>query len=209
MGFGHRFNAASRAALRQQATPPAGNAPEAIWQQFYDTQLYTSGATISSTFFGVTNTDRTISNMPSAGQLPDPQWLSIWDITCDFLTENTSVAGALDVTGEYNDLARLLKVGRGTWTLTISDKQYGPYSLTLLHATGGPVGTVFPGNTAVTGNQQAANNALNSGWTYSGSLMIPPKTNFQLELRWGAAQVLTTNVNIRISLHGILSRRVL
>ena len=73
-----------------------------------------------------------------------------------------------------------------------------------------PKGTVFPGNTAVTGNQQAANNALNPGWNYKGSLIIPPKTNFLIELAWASpAPAITTDTNIRISLHGILSRRTL
>jgi hypothetical protein len=209
-GFGTRFNAVSRSALRKRATPPTGNAPEAIWHQFYDTQVYPAAGVTRQTFFGVTSTDPTISNMPSAGQFPDPQWLSIWDITLDVLSQNSSVVGVTDVTGEYNDLAQLLKQGRGTWTLTISDKRYGPYSLTLLHATGGPVGTVFPGTTVGTGNQQSANNALNPGWNYKGSLIIPPKTNFLIELAWQATvPVITVDTDLRISLHGILSRRTL
>lgn len=209
MGLGVRFNAATRARLRRMATPPSGDSPEAIWHQLFDTQTYVDNTTTRLTFFQTTNADQTITNMPSAGQLPDPQWFTLYDITCDFLTQNTSVVGATDVTGEYNDLSLLLKVGRPTWTLTISDKRYGQYSLTCLHATGGPVGFLAAGNTAATGNQQLANNAFTPGWNYEGSITIPPKTNFQIEVNWSAAQNLTANVLIRLSLFGILSRRVL
>lgn len=205
-GLGVRFNAATRAQLRARSTPPSGASPEAIWHQLYDTQTYVDNTTTRLTFFQTTNVDATITNMPSAGQLPDPQWLTIYDITCDFLTQNT-VGAVATVAGEYNDLSLLLKVGRPTFTLTISDKRYGPYSLTCLHATGGPVGGVDAG-TAVE-QHQWANNVFSPGWTYQGSLIIPPKTNFNVEVVWAAAQDLTANVIIRMSLFGILSRRVL
>lgn len=208
--FGARFNAASRGALRRKSTPPSGESPEAIWQQYYDTQTFVSATTVRLQFFQTTNVDATLSNMPAAAQLPDPQWLSIWDVTCDFLVQNTSVAGAVGVTGVYNDLALLLLIGRATWTLSISDKRYGPYSLTLLHGTGSPVGFIAAnGTAAATEQHQLASNALNPGWNYKGSLIIPPKTNFNIEVVWSATQTLTANVPIRLSLHGILSRRVL
>lgn len=210
MGFGARFNAATRGQLRAKATPPSGNAPEAIWWEYYDTQTYVDNTTLTLNFFQVTNVDRTITNMPSAGQLPDPQWLSIYDITCDFLVQNTSVAGAVGVTGVYNDLALLLMIGRPTWTLQISDKNYGPFSLTLLHGTGSPVGFIAAnGTAAATEQHQLASNVLNPGWNYKGSLIIPPKTNFVITVNWSAAQNLTADVPVRLALHGILSRRTL
>ncbi len=201
--FGTRFKAGTRGQLRALSTPPSGASPEAIWQQYFDTQVYLLAGSARLQFFQVTNVDQTISNMPAAGQLPDPQWLSIYDITCDFNTQPT-----LDtvVAGELNDLSLLLKVGRPTWTLSISDKRYGPYKLTTLHGTGGPVGNVSAGGTNVV---QYANNALNPGWNYNGTLIIPPKTNFNIEVVWGNPQAVTQNVEISISLMGILSRRVL
>lgn len=210
MGFGARFNAATRPQLRKRATPPSGNSPEAIWAQFYDTQTYVDAVSVRLQFFQVTSVDPTLSNMKAAGQFPDPQWLSIYDVTADYLSANSSVAGAVGVTGQYNDLALLMMVGRSTWTLSISDKLYGPYSATLLHGTGGPIGMIAAnGTAAATEQHQIATNALNPGWNYKGSLIIPPKTNFGVELNWAAAQNLTGNVLIRVSLHGILSRRTL
>lgn len=205
-GFGVPFKAASRAQLRAKSTAPSGASPEAIWHMFYDTQEYVTAVTTRLTFFQVTNVDRTITNMPSAGQLPDPQWLSIYNITCDFLTQNSS--NAAGILGELNDIALLMKVGRAIWTLHLSDKAYGPYPLTVLHGTGGPSGNVDAGTLAV-GIQQA-NNMPTPGWNYNGSLIIPPKTNFDIEVQWAAAQATTaTPIKIRLGIMGILSRRVL
>ncbi len=187
----------------------SGASPEAIWWQFYDTQSYVSGTTTTLTFFQVTNTDPTITNMQAAGQFPDPQWLTIYDITLDVLSRPSRVAAA-GATGELDDVAQLLKSGRGIWVLTISDKRYGPYSLTLLHGTGGPVGNFFGQSTSADVSYQWANNTLGPGFNYQGSLIIPPKTNWNVELRWGAALTLAGgDTNLRVSLHGILSRRVL
>jgi len=209
-GLGVRFKAASRAQLRAKSTAPSGASPEAIWHQFYDTQDFVTAATTRLTFFQVTNVARDLTNMPASGQLPDPQWLSIYNVCCDFLTTNTSIVGVDQAAGELGDLTLLLKTGRATWTLQVSDKNYGPYSLTALHGTGGPVGFGWSGNTATTGNAQYANNALSPGWNYQGSLMIPPKTNFSIEVVWAATQATTeTPIKIRLSLFGILSRRVL
>lgn len=208
--LGTRFKAATRAQLRAKSTPPSGASPEAIWHQFYDTQSYTDNSTTRLVFFQTTNVDATITNMPAAGQLPDPQWLSIYNICLDFLNAGPTNSETGAITGQLNDQVLLLMVGRPTWTLTISDKRYGPYSLTALHGTGAPIGDVSGG----TGSDhdwsiQYGHNALNPGWNYNGTLIIPPKTNFTIEVNWAAAQDLTGDVYLRMSLFGILSRRVL
>lgn len=211
MGFGQRFNAATRPQLRARATPSSGSAPEAIWQQFYDTQDFVSATTTELEFFRVTNLDRTLSNMDASGQFPEPQFLTLYDLTCDLQSRPTFATPAADPPlGDFDDHALILKIGRPTWTLTLSDKNYGPYSLTLLHATGGPVGGLSIGGGAAANEQvQWANNAFSPGWNYKGSLIIPPKTNFSITLRWAAVQTVTATIPIRISLHGIISRRVL
>lgn len=206
MGFGTRFRAATRGQLRALSTAPSGASPEAIWQQFYDTQNYVSATTVRLQFFQVTNVSANITNMTAGGQFPDPQWLSIYDITCDFLSQPT-FAGTAQLAGQLNDIFLLLLIGNPFWTLSISDKRYGPYSLTNLHGTGGGVGDVASGGTT---SFQYGTNALNPGWNYKGTLIIPPKTNFTIEVVWAAAQTLNLDPTpIRLSLFGILSRRVL
>ncbi|MCP4899818.1 MAG: hypothetical protein GY906_22860 [bacterium] len=210
MGFGARFKVATRGQLRQMSTPPSGSSPEAIWQQFYDTQPATAGTTIQ-TFFAAPVADRTLTNMDTGGQLSDPQWLSIYNITLDFLTQNTIEDPLIDAAGELNDLNLLLKVSRPTWTLVISDKSYGPYSLTTLHGTGGPSGNIAVGGAAAAAGAQYANNMPTPGWDYKGSLIIPPKTSFRIVVNYGVpvAALDAVTVDMRISLFGILSRRVL
>lgn len=206
MGFGTRFNAATRAQLRARSTAPSGASPEAIWQQFYDTQNYVSTVTTRLQFFQVTNVSQNVTNMTAGGQFPDPQWLSIYDITCDFLNSLTHNAAAA-AAGQLNDIQLLLLVGNPFWVLSISDKRYGPYSLTTLHGTGGGVGNVTAGGAI---SQQYGTNCLSPGWNYKGTLIIPPKTNWNMEVVWAAAQTLALDPTpIRLSLFGILSRRVL
>lgn len=206
MAFGTRFNAATRAQLSRAANPSAPGGPEAIWHQLYDTQTYVDNTTTRLTFFQTTNVDPTITNMQGASQLPAPQYFTIYDITCDIIQPNT-VSAAASVVGAYNDLFLLLLDGRPTWTLSISDKQYGPYSLSSLHATGGPVGGVDAGTAAEI--HQWGTNAMSPGWNYNGSIIIPPNVNFSIQVNWSAAQNLVANRLIRLSMFGILSRRVL
>lgn len=205
MSFGTRFKVASGAMLARQ-TVPSGipDQREAIWHQWYDTQAYTSTATTRLLFFTTApGADRTLTNIQTAGQLPEPYYFSMYDICMDYLVQNT-VAAAASVVGAYNNLALLMLVGRPTWQLTIQDKNYGPYSVTALHGTGGPVGGIDAG-TAVEIHQWATN-ALNPGWNYFGTLIIPPKISFSFELVWSAAQTLTLSPNLRLSMFGILSR---
>lgn len=204
--LGVRFNPATRAALARAATPAQPGGPEAIWHQFYDTQNFVTASTTRLTFFQTANVDATLSNMKAGGQLPAPQYLTIYDICLDYLSQNTSQAAG--VLGELNDIKLLQMVGRGTWTLNISDKQYGPYSITTLHGTGGAVGGVDAGTLAVA--VQWGTNALSPGWNYQGSLIIPPNVNFSIEFNWAATVATTfTPLPLRVSLFGILSRRVL
>lgn len=210
MGFGTKFRTADRGLLRRKVTAPSGASPEAIWHEFYDSQTYTSAATTRLTFFNNTNADATLSNMPSSGQLPDPQYFSMYDLTLDFLPATSYVSTAAGgIAGKLDDFGRILMVGRPTWTLILSDKRYGPYSLTLLHGTGAIQGFGWGTFTAEESLQFAHNN-LGAGWNYHGSLIIPPKNNFSIEVNWAAAQTLTEgNPVLRLGIHGILSRRVL
>lgn len=208
MGFGTRFNVVPRGQMRTMSQPPNGNTPEAIWHQFYDSQSFVSAATTTLTFFASPSADRTLTNLETAGQLSDPQYFSVYDITLDILSLNSTVAVATSyVTGELNDLKQILLTNRGTWTMVFSDKNYGPYSLSTLHGTGGPIGFLSTG--AVTDQQQTALNCLGPGWNYKGSIIIPPKTSFRIVTNWAATSTLqATPVYLRVSLFGILSRAV-
>lgn len=210
MGFGAQFNPRSTAAVTQGATPPSGNSAEAIWYQLYDTQLFTSATTTAMQFFLSPGVDPTLSNMTQAGTLPAPQTLQVYQITLDLLAiaPVSTNAGSTTVTGVLNDFALLL-LGSGqrpTWTLTLSQKAYGPYSLTLLHGTGGPIG--FGWGAEVTSVQYARNDCTD-GWNYYGRVSILTQMQFALQINFAATATLTGNTYFRTSLFGVLNRRVL
>ena len=74
------------AAVQAAATPPSGTSEEAIWDQRYDTQTFTSATTTELTFFQTTNADPTITNMRQGGTLPSPWSLQLHMITLDILS---------------------------------------------------------------------------------------------------------------------------
>lgn len=207
-GLGTNFIPKSRAQIRADFTPPSGQSQEAIWHQLYDTQTYTDNSTTRLTFFAATNADNTLSNMDASGMLPAPQSFAIHNVCCDLWTA-AGVSTSATTVGNVNDLFLLMLVGRPTWTLNISSKRYGPYSLSALHGTGGPVGFSTNASTAAAVSQQFAKNDASAGWNYYGKVGVPEQVAFNMEVVWGAAQDLTANWTIRMSLFGVLNRRVL
>lgn len=207
MAFGSRFRALNRAQVQAAATPPSGRSQEAIWHGVYDTQTYVDNTTTRLTFFQQTNVDKTLSNMEASGQFPAPQSFQIHNICCDIWNAAGVSTAAGGVDGQLNDLALLLFVGRPTWTLTISSKQYGPYPLTLLHGTGGPTGFGW-GTFTAEESLQFARNEPSQGWNYFGRIIIPEQVSFSIELNWAAAQNLTADARIRLTMLGVLNRRV-
>lgn len=208
-GFGDRFRAVPRSVLKAASTPPSGSSPEAIWHTVYDTQLFTSASTVRQVFFQSTNADQTRCNMEAAGQFPAPQIFQIYNITADFIPAGALVTtAAAAVTGAANDLSLLLLASRATWTLTLSNKQYGPYPLSFLHASGS-LNAQVGGTTAAGGTLQWATNTPLPGWNYFGRIIIPEQNSFTITLNFAAAQTLTQNYDIRIAMSGVLSRRVL
>lgn len=208
-GLGVRFRPKTGMAVERAATPPSGNAEEAIWHQAYDTQTYVAAGQTRLTFFAAVSNDRTLSNMKAAGMFARPEKLQVYQITCDILSviAVTTAAGGID--GVLNDLALILigSTGRATWTLDISSKQYGPYSLSALHGTGGPVGFGWGTFTAEESIQFAKNDPC-EGWNYHGQIIIPEQVPFSLLTEWAAVQAVSADKRIRMSLWGVLNRRV-
>lgn len=206
--FGSRFRAQSKEAVEAAATPPSGHSQEVIWHQLYDTQTFTDAVTVRLNFFAAVNADKTLSNIEQGGTLPRPQSLAIHNITLDIL-ETIPVTTSATLTGSLNDLALLLigSAQRPTWTLTISNKAYGPYSLTTLHGTGGPTGFGFSSDGVEI--IQFAKNDPAGGWNYFGRVSIPEQMSFGVQIDYAATADITADVRFRLSLFGPLNRRVL
>lgn len=206
--LGARFDALPGAVVEAQATPPSGGAEESIWHQAYDSQTFTSATTTRMVFFQTANSDRTLSNMDNGGSFPRPQKLRIFNICFDVLSI-VPVSTSATLTGVLNDLALLIfgSAQRPTWTLNISQKAYGPYSLTTLGGTGGPTGFGFSGDGAEI--IQFAKNDPSGGWNYFGRVTIPEQVNFLVEVNYAATATLTENKICRLSLFGVLNRRSL
>lgn len=206
--LGARFRPLPGATVEANATPPSGNSEESVWHQIYDTQTFTSAATTRLVFFQAANADRTLSNMDQGGALPRPQKLQLYNICLDILS-TIPVTTSATIDGVLNDLALLIfgSAQRPTWTLNISQKSYGPYSLTTLGGTGGPTGFGFSSDGAEI--IQFAKNDPSGGWNYFGRVTIPEQVNFFTEVNYAATATLTANKLVRFSLFGVLNRRVL
>lgn len=197
----------TKAALQAISDPQLAGQPEVIPWILYDAQTYTSASTTSLTFFQTVQTDRTLGNMQSQGQLPDPQYLVLHYVTCDVLNQVTTGAG---VVGALQDVELLIKAGRPVFTLTMSDKIYGPFPLRACHSLGGGTGIINGTQAAGTSLQQGNVGIPGSGgYPFCGAVVIPPKVGFKVTVDWSAAQTLTGNATIQLGLCGALYRRVL
>lgn len=207
--FGTQFRALPGAAVEAAATPSSGHSQESIWDQRYDVQTYVDATTTRLTFFQTTNVDRSITNMQQGGTLPSPWTLQIHMICADYLSTTPVSTAAGGVDGILNDLAFLLlgSAQRSTWTLNINEKDYGPYSLTLLHGTGGPAGFGWGTFTAEESIQFARNDPT-PGWNYFGRIIILQQNGFRLTMDWAAAANITADTRVRASLFGVLNRKV-
>ena len=208
MGFGTKIRAIPRAAVLAKATPPSGASQEAIWDQRFDTQLYPTTGVRTLSFFGAVNNDKTLSNMEAAAQFPAPQSFQIFDIALDLFPAAAGISSTATSAGNVDDMQKILFQARPVWTLSISNKQYGPYSATVLHGTGGPQG--FIASTVATVAIEHARNEVNPGWTYQGSIIIPEQTSFAFTIQFQNTLVpVVVDHYLRVSLFGIQQRRVL
>jgi hypothetical protein len=206
--LGVKVRARPRAAVLAAATPPSGRSQEAIWHQLYDTQTYLA-AGVTTLNFGLVNVDKTLSNFEANNQLPAPQSMQLYNICCDIFPTTAGLSNNVAPTavGNLNDMQKILFQARPTWTLGISGKNYGPYSLTDLHGTGGPGGFIAGAEVTLV---QHARNDVSPGWNYCGSIIIPEQTTFTFTINFqGVLVPVAVDHFIRISLFGVLQRRVL
>lgn len=206
-------------ALVRAVNPVSANAPESVPWWFYDTQLYTSAATVQQTFFAATQAARDLSNLPTGGALPDPNFFAIHYLNADFMqnaagtpyTTTAAIGAAVTNANALNDVGSLLLSGRGRITLTISDKAYGPWPLSVTGGTGAALGFIAIAGLTGAGNAQRSDFGYNAvgGAFIGGKIIIPPRVGFNVVCDWPAALTLTGNYQVRVTMYGAYYRRVL
>ena len=208
----------TKAQLMRLANPEMANQPEVLPWVLYDTQTFVSGTTQSLNFFSTLQTNKSLGNMESAGQIPDPQFFEVHYFGCDIMVTPTTIASG--VVGAIDDIHKLLwgDAGDGSdagrFTFVISNKRIGPFPLSYCHGSGGAIGFGWSNDNVAAGGtpesiQYANNGVFDGGYYAGGSIIIPPKIGFNVDLDWGGPITLSGNVAIRFNLMGVLHRRVL
>lgn len=199
-------------------TDPAGRNAETFPDIKYDTQsLPAAGGVTRLTYFSALNNDLTITNMEAAGTFPAPQFFQIYGIAKEYLgagpTNIAPAAAGTNQTGQLNDIDLIEKTQRATVTLVVSNKNYGPWPLSAFHPLGGALGFLALGvdGGAGTGRAQqyGQGGPVDGGWWLNGELVLPPTVGFSLVVNLAAAQAISVNTNLRLSLVGRLYRRAL
>ncbi len=205
----------SSAQLAELATPKSGQDLEALPWCLHDvdtTDFATATKGINAAFFTTVHADKTLGNMESAGQLPSPQWFELGGYCCDILAIPSAATTAASAIGAIADIENLLKTVYAAFFLSISNKNYGTFPLTLAHCTGGAIGDGYGTFAAPTSIEFANNGIPDGGWWMDSSILIPPQQNFQVNVitTTGTATTLTqTPMPVRSALWGVLHRRVL
>lgn len=198
--------------LKNIAFPELASQPEVIPHIFFDTQSLATGTGGPLSFFVNTNNDKTMSNMDSAGQLPDPQYFEVYYVSCDILQIPTATALAGEPNAALANVENILKTCRATFEITLASKSYGVEPLMACHSLGGASFSGYAYGTAANGTSAGVvNNGIpgSGGFPYNGALVIPPKNAFKLTVALGANCTLVGGpINIRMGLVGNWYRRV-
>jgi hypothetical protein len=197
----------------QKYAAKLGNKKEEIGWVYWDTVLYTSGATIALRLFNAVRATRDVGNMPTAGALPGDQGFLIRAIRFYVKQRPESMATAAAAAaqpGALDNISLLINTGVLLWT--IGGKNYAEYPLWSLPSGGGVYGNIAVNDILVAG---AAADFGNCGYPDAGNvftLTVPtflePNTSFWVDLVWPAAVALTRNVNVCVAFEGRLVRAV-
>jgi hypothetical protein len=199
------FGFADLAAL---AKPLDASGPEQFPHWLYDTQLFTFATSTDLFFFQAVNADKTLCNVPNQAMLPSGEYFWPQRIMLDPLF-NVEVAAAT-AAGLYDEINRLILTSHPTLTFFIKSKQYGPWPLSICHATGGAIGGGMAGIAGPLWLMTGQNGVTDGGAPVKGIPIIPPMTTFLVQLHWNAvvAGAVAATVNVRLTMAGPYFRQV-
>jgi len=166
----------------------------ALWEKL----TYTSGTTMSLTFFVNQHADTT-GNLPLAGQLPSGfffivQAIRLAPFPATTITAAAANPGAGTLLGSFNDVHRLITTG--DVKLTVGTKEYGRWPTWMLPGGGGAYGTLNMVSAQAAGQYQAFEYGVSgvpdprSVYSLPVPLMIPPQYDFKMIATWAAALTL-------------------
>jgi hypothetical protein len=181
---------------------------EALEFELYDTQVYTSAATLQLTFFTAADVaNGMVTNMRAAGQLPNPDFFAPRVVTLDVI--GAAPGNFARLTDMY-DLVYGTTAGQAPYSqFFYAGKEYCHFSLASIHAAGGPTGF-----TTVNATEYANNGIIGRGRSMGigpdgdPSIFVLPLQAFRWVLNWPGAVTLTGNVAIRLGMHGTYYRQI-
>ncbi len=194
--------------LQAVSRPKSADQPEAFADYIWDVRTYLDAATTTLRFFSTTQAALTLSNLQLPGQLQAANYFSIDEFRLDLWPDAgwaTTTAGG--VPGIADDIGLLLYQGRPTLTLNLNQKPYGPWPAIGCKGMGGVNGFGW-GTFTAEESIQLGNNAPGSGLFIGGSIIIPPLTGFFVDIDWSAAQDLTDDYRVRLTMTGTRYREV-
>lgn len=206
-----KYGAKSYQTLADMIRPARADQPESIPWTMFDTTTYLAAGSARLVLYSSTAaslTDLTLSNFPN-GTLETFQFFEFHREFLSFLAA-LSLTTTAAVTGSANDVDILHKAARGTRTLTIVGKPYGPAPIDFLGRPGGPtfVATSEGTETAPARNIiQNGETVMNGGFPWLGSYVLGPQTKMAVSLDFNSTAI-SGNMNIRHALLGVFHRRV-
>lgn len=206
-----RYAPKAYATLVAMSRPQRADQPEALPWVLYDTQQYAAAGSSRLTYYSSTSaslTDTTLSNFPT-GTLETYQFFEFHREFLSFLAA-LSVTTTAAVTGAANDVNILHTTARGTRTLTIGQKQQGPFPLDFFGRPGGArfVGIAEGTETAPARNIiQSGENENNGGFPHGGAFVLGPQSKVTITLDFNSTAI-NAALYVRHSILGIFHRRV-
>lgn len=201
-----KFRPYSFEQLAAMTTPgynPGGNA-EMYAYTLFDSGQVANGDTVARFF--TQQRAGILTNLPTPGQLPDPQYFQIGSI---HVTPVVVITGAAD-NQAWNDADELVRAARGTVTLSIQNKQYGPWPISQAQGLGGVTGFGVSLADATAESLLQANNGIpgGEGIPIDGTLTLTPKAQFEVQLNWDRALVLSATTYVQVAMKGALYQAI-
>lgn len=193
--------------LDMDSRPSDFNQPEFIPWVWYDSQDFATLWT-TITFFAVPSSDPTLSNIEQANTFSADQYFRTFAITLDWLIGATSQAssGAPVI---VDDLLTIQNTARAIFNLQLSQKKYAQVPLHAIHSSGGIYVNYQLGTPTGSGiGNYAMNWNPDGGYNMGGSVVFGPRQTFGCTIT-GVSTALGATRKGRLSLHGVLARRVL